>query len=276
MVRYFQRSAVAGLVWCLVQGSARADPPPDPKHDPTPVDIERAREIFRNGESLYTEGSYDGAIAAFRRAYQLSGEPNCLYNIALAYGRIDEFDAAIEYLQYYRAFVDEAQQADIVARIEGLQRRKDKTQERAAQERAAQERAAQEQEAKPELDAPPRADTPPPPARVFGPGAIATTVIGVVGIGVGAGLGVASLSSKDDAASRCGFDDGDTRFCPGSAQDSLRRARGLAIGADVSFAVGTISVVTAIALVATAARRNRRALAFVAPTPGGALVRVTF
>lgn len=249
-----------------------ADPPPDPKSNPSRADIKRARELFDNGATLFAEGSYDGAIEAFRRAFQLSGEANCLFNIALAYDRVDRFDDAIEYLQYYRAYAPKRDHDAISKRIEGLEVRKQKAADEAAHEAeqaaaVAAAQAAAEEEAEAKRKAAAVADRP----KLFGPIAIAGTAVAVVGFGVAAGLGIASLRRKDDAASACGLGPDGDRFCPATVADDLRSHRRLAIGADVSLAVGVAGAITAIAVIAVAASKRKRTA--VAWGPGNLVLR---
>jgi tetratricopeptide (TPR) repeat protein len=251
-----------------------ADPPPDPKSNPSRADIKRARELFDNGATLFAEGTYDGAIEAFRRAFQLSGEANCLFNIALAYDRLERLDDAIEYLQYYRAYAPKREHESIAQRIDALQTRKRKAEDEAAQKaaeaaaiEAARAAAAAEEQARLEQQA--DADAP----KVFGPVAIAGTAVAVAGFGIAAGLGIASLRRKDDAASACGLGPDGDRFCPAQVADDLRMHRRFAIGADVCIGIGVAGAITAIAVVAAAVAKRRRDERAVAWTPGQLSVR---
>lgn len=263
MTRVF--AIVLGAALALGSLQVRADPPPDPNPKPKRADIERARQMFDNGATLYAEGSYVAAIEAFRRAFQLSGEPNCLFNIALAYDRLDAFDDAIEYLQYYRAYAPKKDHPAIEKRIESFKTRKEKAEQAAREEaeRAAQERAAAP---KPVVVVPVEPTTP-----IFGPPAIAGTAVAAVGFAVGAGLGIASLRRKDDAASRCGLDADGDRYCPAAAESALRSHRRLAIGADVAFAIGAVGAITAIVWVVVAARKRKQER--VSAAPGAIAVR---
>lgn len=259
MVRRVARSWSLACAVALASPPVWADPPPDPKSNPSRADIKRARELFDNGATLFAEGSYDGAIEAFRRAFQLSGEANCLFNIALAYDRVDRFDDAIEYLQYYRAYAPKRDHESIAKRMEGLEIRKQKAADEAAQqaEEAAAVAAAQAA-AEADAEAKRKADAEEERPRLFGPVAIAGTVIAVAGFGIATGLGIASLRRKDDAASACGLGPDGDRFCPASVSDELRSHRRLAIGADVSIAIGVAGAITAIAWIAVAATKRKR------------------
>lgn len=271
VVRRLTATLVAIAVAVLgASGVAEAAPaPPDPKMEPAPEDMEQARQLFENGEELYAEGSYVGAISAFRRAFALSGEPNCLYNIALAYGKMDEFEGAIEYVQYFRAYESDPDVEEIERMVADLRERQQQAEDE-AEARAREE----EQDDPPVVPSDPSDDQ--PRGRVFGPGAIAATSIAAVGLGVGVGLGIASLGRKDDAASACAADPDGDRFCRDGAMDSLRRNRNFALGADISFGVAGIAAVAAIVIIAVNARRNTQGRTAVLPQRGGALVSLRF
>ena len=92
-------SIACATAFAIAPCLAYAEPPPDPKSNPSAEDLDRAKELFENGKALYSEGSYDAAIAAFKRAYANSGDPVLLYNIALAYDRAGDYDGALENLE---------------------------------------------------------------------------------------------------------------------------------------------------------------------------------
>lgn len=71
----------------------------------------------------YAEKDYEGAIAAFKKAYETQpSEPNILYNIGRLYEKTGDFESAID---YYERFVNEPDididaRQDAVARIKTL------------------------------------------------------------------------------------------------------------------------------------------------------------
>lgn len=247
-------------------------PMPTPKANPTPDDLQRADELFLNGRALYQDGSYDGAITAFKSAYELSGDANLLYNIALAYDRMDAFDEAIEYLEAYRALAPAEERDALSEKVDSMRRRKLKAQTDA-------------NAATPTGPAPVPATTPTSPApvdsqpkktpskdRVYGPAAITLTVITVAAAGVGIGLGVASSSRRNRAQDQCNEGaDGDL-FCPDTAEDDIERSRNFAIGADVGFAVAGAAGIALIAVIAAKAAKRKKQKRDVAlfPSRGGA------
>jgi tetratricopeptide (TPR) repeat protein len=74
-----------------------------------PVVTAETRTHQRQGEVLFEAENYNGALAEFRRVYDLmEGHPNrylVLFNIAQSYERLLQYDAALE---YYRRYLAEA------------------------------------------------------------------------------------------------------------------------------------------------------------------------
>lgn len=64
-------------------------------------DAARAVQLNEAGAELYSAGKYAGALAAFERAYTLSGEPNLLFNIAGCYEQLGQPARAVEYYQRF-------------------------------------------------------------------------------------------------------------------------------------------------------------------------------
>ncbi len=63
--------------------------------------IERARAVFHQGVQLYNEGSFEAALAEFRRAYQLSPNYRLLYNIAQTYFELHDYVSSSKALKQY-------------------------------------------------------------------------------------------------------------------------------------------------------------------------------
>jgi tetratricopeptide (TPR) repeat protein len=63
--------------------------------------VEKARATFHQGVQLYNEGSFDAALAEFRKAYRLSPNYRLLYNIALTYFDLHDYVSSIKYLKQY-------------------------------------------------------------------------------------------------------------------------------------------------------------------------------
>ena len=87
---------------------------------------QRAEEIYENGSTLYAEGLYEDAIAAWVESYRLSGLHEILLNIANAYERLQRFEDAIAVLNRYRAYAHREEREQLKNRIAALRERVDR------------------------------------------------------------------------------------------------------------------------------------------------------
>jgi len=105
------RVLVPALVFCVVacvivlgtDGPASAVEPPAPAPAmPSPAVKAEARERFDTGLHLFEKGENAGALAEFKRAYQLIPTPVVLYNMGLVYAAmnrpVDALDALTQFL----------------------------------------------------------------------------------------------------------------------------------------------------------------------------------
>lgn len=232
---------------------------------PSPAEVERARVLDENARQLYDEGAYEGAIVAWTRAYELTEYNNLLYNISMAYDRAGDFARALEYLDRYRALASPEERPQLERRKKSLKARLAKQEKDAAA--AAEAQIDEDEPTSPPADdlasPDPGADTgTPPPApelpRLFTPTAWALTAVSAVGFGLGIGFGAASLSATKRAEDGCTDAGGDT-FCSTAVEGDVAKARRHAIVADVGIAVGAVSAVVVVALVAVQAKRRKQA-----------------
>ena len=77
----------------MATGAAGATASSDP--------VEKARTTFHQGVQLYNEGSYDAALAEFRKAYRLAPNYRLLYNIALTYFDLHDYVSSSKNLEQY-------------------------------------------------------------------------------------------------------------------------------------------------------------------------------
>jgi len=63
--------------------------------------VEKARASFHQGVQLYNEGSFEAALAEFRKAYQLTPNYRLLYNIAQTYFDLHDYVSSIKNLKQY-------------------------------------------------------------------------------------------------------------------------------------------------------------------------------
>ena len=254
----------ASMCLASVPIASAAEPPPTPQTNPSPEDLERGRELFENGKSLYLDGSYDPAVAAFKQAYAVSGDPLLLYNIAQAHDRADKYDDAIEYFEYYRAFAPASEREALEEKVASLQRRKLKAQAEAADadepaETGTETATETPRETKPDDGGQPTrspASGTDDPGPIFGPAAIALTAIAAVGLGAGIGLGVASSRRGNDVENAC---TDNPVVCPEGAESDLDSSKNLALGADIAFGVGAAAAVGAVVVIAINASRRKKA-----------------
>lgn len=99
----------------LAAGVAIADEPPPER---STSDLEEARSRYELGIKHYNLGEFGAAIAEFKAAYELSGEPDLLFNIAQAYRLKEDYkEALFFYDSYLRLRPDAANRADVESRI---------------------------------------------------------------------------------------------------------------------------------------------------------------
>ncbi|MBA2540346.1 MAG: PEGA domain-containing protein [Deltaproteobacteria bacterium] len=88
-----------------------ATPPPDP-NKPVDDSAAKAKVHFDNGNALFAEGNYAGALAEYTASYKLRPLPIVIKNIGLSQQRLFLYVEALESLQKY---VDQAPDAADVA-----------------------------------------------------------------------------------------------------------------------------------------------------------------
>ena len=244
-------------------GSASAPGTAAPADDEKSANLKRAEELFRNGERLYTEGSYESAILAFQECYELSKEPQLLYNIGNAYERLGDFANSRRYLDQYRAFAPEKEREALSRRIQALDQRQRDKEQKEREAAAAAEPARKPVEPPPTVTREP--STPPAPAapakkdRIYGPAAVALTAGVAVGLGLGVGFGVAASQQKNEALDGCSKA-GDELYCSAVSKGLLDARKRNALVADIGFAIAgaaAIGLITVLVLKAT--RRHKTA-----------------
>jgi tetratricopeptide (TPR) repeat protein len=202
---------------------------------PTSNDQEAARAHFMAGSAYYEQANYGDAVKEFNEAYRLSQRPDLLYNIALAYERLERWDEAVAALERYLALKPDAQDRNLIrTRIENLQKRR-----------------ATAQAAPPAPAPPPTAPTPPAPAKK--PRHVASLTVG--GIGVAAliaavGTGAAALRDKSELDAVC-----QNGLCPPAKQNQIDEGHRLALSTDILIGIGAAAVLTGVILLVVESRR---------------------
>jgi hypothetical protein len=102
---FFLRLVLVALSLSVVRASAAAaetPPGPPPAAAPSPAVKAEARERFDTGLHLFEKGENAGALAEFKRAYQLIPNPVVIYNMGLVYAAmnrpVDALDALTQFL----------------------------------------------------------------------------------------------------------------------------------------------------------------------------------
>ncbi len=90
--------------------ASAAEPTPDPAPDPaptppktniTPQMVAAAQRHFAAGEQAFREGRYDAALNDFTTSYELSKEPDLLYNLHQVALKLGQKEMAVGYLREY-------------------------------------------------------------------------------------------------------------------------------------------------------------------------------
>ena len=83
-------------------------------------DVEVAKRLYLNGKMLFEEERYGDAVTAWNKAYEISHKPVVLYNVAIAYEKLEEYQKSIDTLYQYRIYAPLEEQDELVAKIEEL------------------------------------------------------------------------------------------------------------------------------------------------------------
>jgi hypothetical protein len=121
------RAAALLAVLLATQAGARAghagEPPPPPLDGAGAAPQAEARQAFQDAERHFGRGEYRQAVPLFRRAYQLTGAPALVFDVAQAYRRAGDCREA---LAAYREFLALAAEPELrsaaLEHLETLQR----------------------------------------------------------------------------------------------------------------------------------------------------------
>lgn len=215
---------------------------------PSDDDLQQAKRLYERGTARFDAGAFTEAAGLFVSAYELSGEPNLLYNASYAFERAQDTDNALRYLRKYRDLAPPDERAGVDEEIAQLERRQS----------AAETNEDLEPEkinATPAGDTPPKDDAPVETRRIFGPGAAVLTGTAVLGAGVAIGFGVAALTQRNTVADQCSEDGS---LCPGTVDGVERKRKIFAAVADAGIALTAVSVVALTAVLLVNRKRAQR------------------
>lgn len=120
------KTLVTICVAAALCGPARADDPspeqpeqPAPEQDdePTPEQRAEATRLLEKGNALYEAGDYDKALEAYQAAFEQTGAPGFLYNIAQTYRLQGD---CVDAQNHYEQFLDAAPQTERKTQVEEL------------------------------------------------------------------------------------------------------------------------------------------------------------
>ncbi len=189
----------------------------------------RAIELFKQSEVAYRDGRFEDAAELLREAYALDPAPTLLYNRARALESAGDLEGA---KNTYQAYLDQDPKTPDRAAIE---RRIANLTQQLAEKKALEEKArAVVTPPPPPPVAPPQVVAPAPPPE--GPGLVPWAIAGAGGAVVITGgiLGIMAKGKHGDAV------DAATQI---EADNLDGSARGLALGANISYGVGGLMIV---------------------------------
>jgi tetratricopeptide (TPR) repeat protein len=191
---------------------------------------------YEAGKAEFDAGNFEAAIAAFTEVYNLTGEPDLLFNLAACAERLGDAERAIAYYRVYIEEVPDAPDAETV-------RQRIKTLETEGIPKPAPE-PEPTPEPTPEVTAPEPAPTtaaaPPPdidPGEYYKKKAAKRTVVWPT-IMIAAGAFVLAGGTTTAILANKKYKGLENTCKPNCTDEQIRTAKALAIASDVQFALG--------------------------------------
>ncbi|MGB8221175.1 MAG: tetratricopeptide repeat protein [Polyangiales bacterium] len=172
---------------CVVSlGEARAQ-----RSQVDDAQLAQAKAAFELGTRAYADGEFESALESFRRAYELTGSPDLLYNIATVSDRLRRDEEALQaYEGYLEARPKSADREHVEGRIEVLRQAIE------ANQRA--ELDAQIEARNAAIEAAARVKAERPLTQHVGPGPGPWIAIGVSGVAILSGAVLLGLGQRDE------------------------------------------------------------------------------
>ena len=249
---------------------------------------DEAHRIFVEGDRKYSEGDYRSAAELFQKAYDLSGHPAMLFNLANAHERLGDERRALELLRRFEEHAVGQQRIAVAKRIARFEERLAQQEERARELEEQRKASEPTPRADPRpvetapADAAPTAHTGSPEHDVRPPRESATPVLGYallglggVGLGLGGFFGLRALDARARIEDECAPTAGG-RLCPASAQSAVDADARDSLIADLGFAAGATAGALGLYLILTQSDAPSSAQLGVdlRPTPRGGSLRV--
>jgi hypothetical protein len=136
--------AAVCLTFAHSPGLAHANDDDDSSRD------QEARALFEAGRVAFSDGRYDDAMGYFRRAYELSGRPELLYNVGTTADRLRRTDEAVGAFEQFLAEVPESpNRKEVLSRVAILRQDIEEREAREREEARRAEEAGQSGDAQP-------------------------------------------------------------------------------------------------------------------------------
>lgn len=242
------RPALAVLLVGFAAGAVRAQPSQSPTTGDTSgaanaggakesAALAEARKLYLEGDEHYRAGRYALAAERFIKAFELSGKPALLFNLANTYERAGDYEKAAHYLRMYLEGGEVHDPSAVKARLQRL-------------ELTVIEARKKENEAKDAGSSTPpardTASTPNAPITTRQPSRVPYYVAGG-GVAVGATaaivFGLRARSERAEIDALC-VDQGGGVICPPQADTHLSNERRYALFSDIGIGVAAASVAT--------------------------------
>lgn len=197
--------------------------------------LAEARALFIEGDAHYKAGRYALAAERFIKAFELSGKPALLFNLANTYERAGNYEKAAHYLRMYLEGGEVHDVASVRARLQRLELTV------IEQKKSGDNAGATQPSTPPVADA---GDTSAPPAKQ--PSRVPYYVAGggvVVGAAAAIVFGLKASSERSDIDALC-VDQGSGVICPPQADSHLTNERRYALISDIGIGVAAASVAT--------------------------------
>lgn len=262
------RLALAALLAGLAAGEVHAQPakPTDDAGADAGADakesaaLAEARRLFVEGDAHYKAGRYALAAERFIKAFELSGKPALLFNLANTYERAGNYEKAAHYLRMYLDGGEVHDPASVRARLQRLELA-------VIEQKKSDDDAGTTQPSTPAATA--TGDT--SAATRKQPSRVPYYVVGG-GVAVGAAtaiiFGLRASSDRSEIDALC-VDQGGGVICPPQAESHLSSERRNALISDIGIGVAAASVATGLVYYLVTRDRGasreseRRALSFV-------------
>jgi tetratricopeptide (TPR) repeat protein len=211
-----------------------------------------AKAAYQDGKAHYEAGRYQEAMDAFTKAYNLTSEPNLLFNLAAAAERLGENDRAIAYYEVYLEEIPNAPDADEVrANIERLK---------------AGPPPASEETSETETESPPPSTSPSPPPQDVDPESYydlgpkpeetkppiwpkLTIGLGTMLVAGGVITSILAYNEYKGLKSTCK---------PDCTDEDISTAKGLALASDLQFGFGGATLVAGIVGLVLTNKKHKR------------------